>query len=103
MPKTQMHRSNRKVLFCLFSLAVLTMVFVLPFQMRTEAAKGLFVKTESHEPDLPNYDIRMDKQAMDKVVSFRSSLAREASQVADIRDAFVRGESALRQRVPTLK
>jgi len=82
---------------------MLTIVFVLPFQMRTEAAKGIVPGTENREATLPNYDIRTDKQARDKVVGFRSSLGKDASQVADIRDAMVRGETALRQRVPTLK
>ena len=101
--QTQKYHFDRKSLFCLFSLAMLTIVFVLPFQMRTEAAKGIVPGTENREATLPNYDIRTDKQARDKVVGFRSSLGKDASQVADIRDAMVRGETALRQRVPTLK
>ena len=60
--------SNRRILFCLFVLAIFTAVFVLPFQMHSNAAKGLFQRTESHEADLPNYDIRSDKSAIDKIV-----------------------------------
>ena len=95
--------SRRKVLFCLFVLAGLTAIFVLPFQMRSGAAGGLSQKTVSHEADLPNYDIRSDKAAKDKIVRFRAALGKDASQVADVRDTFVRGENALRQSVPTLK
>lgn len=95
--------SHRRMLFCLFILAVFTAVFALPFQMRSKAARELPQKTESHDADLPNYDIRTDKTAYDKIAAFRASQGRNASQIADARDTFVRGENALRQRVPTLK
>ncbi|MBK8466450.1 MAG: M36 family metallopeptidase [Chloracidobacterium sp.] len=95
--------SRRRVFFCLFVLSILTAVFVLPFQMRSTAEKGLVQRTESHDPDLPNYDIRSDKMAYDKIAAFRTSLGRNASQIANAREAFVRGEEALKQRVPTLK
>src|SRR3954447_12216192 len=100
MPSTLRFTSNRRVLFCLLVLAILTAVFALPFQMRSRAAKGT-LQTQSYDPDLPNYDIRTDKTAVDKLVAFRTATGRNASQIADARDAFVRGENALRQRVPT--
>ncbi len=95
--------SRRRILFCLFVLAVLTAVFALPFQMRSNAAKGMFQRTESHDADLPNYDIRADKAAIDKIVAFRTAQGKNASLVADARESFVRGENALRQHVPTLR
>ncbi len=95
--------SRRRILFCLFVLSVLTAIFALPFQMRSNAAKGLFQRTESHDADLPNYDIRSDKTAFDKIAAFRSSQGKNASQIADAREAFVRGENVLRQNVQTLK
>ncbi len=95
--------SRRRIVFCLFILAALTAVFVLPFHMRSNAAKGMIERTESHEADLPNYDIRVDKSAFEKIAAFRSGLGKNASQIADAREAFGRGESALKQRVPTLK
>ena len=103
MPSLFKFESPRRILLCLFVLGVLTAVFVLPFQMRSNAAKGLFQRTESNDPGLPNYDIRSDKTAIDKIAAFRMSQGKNASQIADARDAFVRGENALRQRVPTLK
>src|SRR5438552_18212241 len=94
---------GRHVILCLLVLGIITAVFILPFQTRSGAAKGLVQKTESHESDLPNYDIRADKSAMDKIAGFRARQGKNASQIADARDAFIRGEQALRQRVPTLK
>ncbi len=95
--------SPRRVLFCLFVLAAFTAVFVLPFQMRSNASKGLFQRTESREAELPNYDIRTDKTAFERIAGFRAGLGKNASQIADAREGFVRGENALRQHVPTLK
>ena len=63
------------------------------------AVKGV----SSHEPDLPNYDIRTDKGAFEKLALFRNTLNRSASEVADQRDDLVRGEAALKEKVPTLK
>jgi hypothetical protein len=103
MPRPLRLESNRRILFCLFVLAVVTAVFAVPFEMRSTAVKATSDRTESYDPDLPNYDIRTDKTAGDKLVAFRTTAGKDASQVADTRDAFVRGESALRQRVPTLK
>jgi len=95
--------SRRGITLCLFVLTVLTIVFVLPYQMRSRAAKGLLQRTESHQPELPNYDIRSDKSAIDKIAAFRAALGKNASKVADARESFVRGEEALKQSVPTLK
>ena len=51
----------------------------------------------------PNYDIRLDTKAADRMAEFRGRSSRSAVNVADARDEFVRGESALKQRVPSLK
>lgn len=96
-------RSWRRTVFCLFILAAIAALFALPYQMRTKASKGMIERTESHDPELPNYDIRSDKASWQKLAEFRSAQGRSASQVADVRDAFVRGEAALRDRIPTLK
>ncbi|MBK8465613.1 MAG: M36 family metallopeptidase [Chloracidobacterium sp.] len=98
-----MFESRRRALFCLCVLGVFTAVFALPFQMRSNAAKGFAQRTESHEADLPNYDIRVDKSKINKIAEFRNVSGKSASEVADAREAFVRGEEALKQRVPTLK
>jgi hypothetical protein len=62
-----------------------------------------FKQTVSHDDQLPNYDIRSDKNAADRVTGFRSSQSRSAAQVADIRDSFARGEEKLKASVPSLK
>ncbi len=36
-------------------------------------------------------------------MSFRQSLNKDASTIADVRDRFIRGENSLKQSVPTLK
>ena len=60
-------------------------------------------RTVSEREDLPNYDIRSDKNAAGRIDSFRSTSNKSAVQVADIRDEFARGEAALATRIPTLK
>jgi len=75
--------SRRRTLVCLFVLAVLTAIFVLPFQLSSSASKGLFQTTESHDADLANYDIRTDRNAVSRIAAFRTSQGKSASQVAD--------------------
>src|SRR5580765_4712026 len=95
--------SHRAGLMTLIVLAAITAILVIPFQMHSRAANGLFRKSESHEQTLPNYDIRSDKAAIETLAGFRTRLNKNASQVADLRDTMVRGELLLKQRVPNLK
>ena len=44
-----------------------------------------------------------DKSSFDKIAAYRTAVVKTAAQIADMRDEFVNGEDALRQRVPTLK
>lgn len=64
-------------------------------------------KEEAHslEPGLPNYDIRQDNsdESANTLTRYRQALNKTASSVADVRDSFVAGEEALRQKVPSLK
>ena len=94
--------SHRTILFCLVIAAAMTIVFVLPSQKQSAASAGLFAGTAGHEASLPNYDIRVDKLAVDKVAAFRISNRRSAAEVADIRETMFQGEIALRQQVPSL-
>lgn len=96
------------MLLSLGVLGVITAIIVLPFAAGVEAVrktdgKGLFSIDRSYEDEIPNYDIRTDKQAFEKLARFRNTLSRSASDIADQRDDLVRGETALRSKVPTLK
>ena len=70
---------------------------------RNSGGKGLFTIDRSHQDELPNYDIRTDKGAFEKLAVYRNSLSRSASDVADQRDDLVRGESTLKAKISTLK
>ena len=100
-------RRRHSVSAVLFVLALVTAALIAPSAYRSGAVsrggEGLIERTESWNPDLPNYDIRTDKSAMDKLAGFRTAAGRDASRVADIRDEFARGEDALRARVPALR
>lgn len=95
--------SKRIVLFALVIVSLVAAVFMIPFSERSKASNGLIEVTKSHGDELPNYDIRRDKSAIDKITAYRTASTRTAAQIADIRDEFAHGEAALRQRVPTLK
>lgn len=101
--------ARRSLLLCLIILGLITAIIVVPYQYGTKAAsgkrEGLVQKTVSHEEGFPNYDIREDKaqNVEDMLVAYRQASGKDASSVANIRDGFVSGESALRSRVPTLK
>ena len=100
--------ARRRSLLTLFVLALVTTLVAVPSLFRSGATtrstgEGLFIRTVSEREDLPNYDIRSDKNAVDQIGAFRSTLNRSAEQTADIRDEFARGEAALATRIPTLK
>jgi hypothetical protein len=97
------HASTRRTVICLLILTIITAAITLPIALRTVASKGLVSRTESHNSNLPNYDIRTDKAAVATVASIRSRSGINAVAVADVRDEFVRGEAKLRESVPTLK
>lgn len=79
---------------------------MLPFGFRTEA-----VSNESgHVPlkrevsrRISNYDIRLDKNAREKITSFRGTLNRDDGAVTELQNSLGRAESSLRSRVPNLK
>ncbi|MEP7148421.1 MAG: M36 family metallopeptidase [Acidobacteriota bacterium] len=101
-------KARHRPLLTLFVLTFATALVIIPTQFRSEATtrstgEGLFHRTISQQDDLPNYDIRTDKNATDRVMAFRSSLNRSAADVADLRADFVRGENALAEKLPTLK
>ncbi len=67
------------------------------------AAAGRDPRSTGQAKELPNYDIRLDKHAIDTVAAYRTEAGRSAPDVADARDRMVAAEDKLRLRVPTLK
>lgn len=90
-------------MLCLFVLSLITSTLLLAFKGSSSMAAGLFSQTRSHDDDLPNYDIRTDKSAFEKIAGFRTGTGQNAVEIADVRDRFVSGEQKLRQSVSTLK
>lgn len=108
MDQSTIAANRRSVLLSLGVLGLITAIIALPFAFGVEAGrktdgKGLFHVDRSHEDELPNYDIRTDKEAFEKLALFRNSLNRSASDTADQRDEMVRGEAALKSKVPSVK
>ena len=106
MQKSSGTADYRGLLLSIFVLGLAAVLFVAPNLFRSEAGsngKGLFQRTESHDPNLENFDIRTDKDSYETLIRFRQEAGRDASSLADIRDNFVRGENELRTRVSTLK
>ena len=96
------------LLLTLFILALVTALVLVPTQFRSEAGatgEGLFQRTVSSNPSLPNFDIRVDKteETAEFFSNVRASVGKDASVVADLKDSFVRGEEALRTRLPNVK
>ena len=110
MLKRSRVEARRSLLICLFVLGLVTAIIVVPYRYATKAAsgknKGLANKTVSADPELPNFDIRIDEKGVAKDEYFersRSSVGKNAVAVADIRDGFVRGEAALKSRLQNVK
>lgn len=107
MSKRSKASARRSLLICLFVLGLITAIIVVPYNYGTKAAggSGIVRRTVSHEDAYPFYDIRMqDKREVENLLAgFRSAAGKNASTIADIRDAFVQGENELRTRVPLLK
>jgi hypothetical protein len=99
----------RGLLLSLFVLGLVAALIILPSQFRSEAGsreksdKDVLERAESLK-NLEDYDIRDQKseEIADILMSFRQTAGRNASDIADIRDGFVRGENTLRQSMPTL-
>ncbi|MFN0140696.1 MAG: M36 family metallopeptidase [Pyrinomonadaceae bacterium] len=110
MSKRSMFDVRTGVLFCLFVVGMIAVLAIIPFQFGSKAqiktGSGLFTRTESHDPSLPNYDIRdsaKEEAVMDFFASARGRANKDATVVADIREGFVRGESSLKSRIPQVK
>src|SRR5688572_4562124 len=109
MQNSSISETRRGLLLTLFILGLVTALVLVPSQFRPEAGakagEGLYTRTVSADPSLPNYDIRTAKEdGLDEYFSSaRQAVHKDAAVVADIREAFVRGEGALRTRLPNVK
>ncbi len=88
-----------RILFLLFTALALV---ASAFWLGRSPVKAVHVTKKKKQPQ-PNYDIRLDKHAIDAIAAFRGRSGKGAYDVADSRDKMVRGEERLRQKVPTLK
>src|SRR5687768_6519885 len=82
----------------LLCLLFITAAILLP--MSGSKAEPAPVQPATASGGLPNFDIRED--APDSLIAFRNTVGRDASAVADLRDSIVRGESGLRDRLPSV-
>lgn len=94
---------HRRLIFFLMVIALISAIFSAPaLLIEADAASsggGLREKTSSHDPGLPNYDIRTDANAIAARSAFRERSGISASNIADIRDRFVQGEKMLRSSI----
>lgn len=102
--------SRNGTLLTFFALAFTAALLIAPAFFITEAqktgrkkAKVLNAGTSAHDNGIENYDIRVDKNAYKKIAGIRESRGRSAAMTADVRDRFVRGENALKQRIGNVK
>jgi hypothetical protein len=103
-----MHGSSLfRISALLVASAVLTVLVVAAFSggLRSASASGsgLLVRTTSHEPHLPNYDIRTDKTAWQKRLEYRNASGIALSDIESAAEGFRLAEASLRRRVPRLK
>src|SRR4029450_1005847 len=110
MQNSSLSGTRRGLLFTLLILGIVTVLIVVPAQFRpaagVKAGEGLFTRTTTADPALPNYDIRTEEknaQTADYFAAARQTVGKDAVAVADVRDGFVRGENALRSRLPDVK
>ena len=109
MQNSSFRETRLGLLVTLFTLGLVTTLILIPSQFRSEAnvatGEGLLARTTTHDPSLPNYDIRENKSkdVVEFLTSARESAGKGASAVADLRQNFVSGEADLRTRVPSLK
>jgi hypothetical protein len=96
-------RAPRTTIFTIAIAAIMLSIFLAPTGTTSNAASQEPRKAKSSRPELPNYDIREDKKAADRLAEYRSAAKKTAVDTADIREAMVLGERELKRRVPSLK
>ncbi len=110
MQKSFSTKDRRSLLFSLLFLGLVAALIFVPAQFISQAGgnsnakKGLLQRTTSQDEGIVKmYDIREDKTQLDNLADFRSRVGRNAVDVADQRERFVRGEEYLKSQLPTAK
>ena len=98
--------SSRILRFGLLAIAasgVSITAFLIPNGSISSAASQPSKNNAKERLELPNYDIRSDKKAVDKLAGYRSAARKSAVDVADLRESMSAGEISLKRRVPSIK
>ncbi|CAN5242153.1 hypothetical protein BH20ACI2_BH20ACI2_12110 [soil metagenome] len=96
-------RAPRITIFAIALAAIMLSIFLAPISSTSNAASQDPQTARKSRPELPNYDIRDDKKAVDRLAEYRSAAKKTAVDAADIRESMVLGERELKRRIPTLE
>ncbi len=94
------------ILLGLLVLGIVAALVVLPnyFHSKAGVKAGLLQRTSSLDEGIPKmWDIRESKEGQAELAAIRDRAGKGEALVANIRENFKRGESALRDRMPTVK
>ena len=94
---------DRSLLIVLGLFFLISIVALAPAFFKTSAGGRKAGEPAQKSKRFGDYDIRTDKNAHVKINEFRGRAGKNASEVADLRGKFWRGEEKLRGRVPNLK
>ena len=87
MQKSSKTETHRSLLLSVIILGLFAALFIVPYQFKSEAVvnsqdtKGFDNITRSHDPNIPNYDIRTQKsnETHDSLMKFRGDIGKSAS------------------------
>src|SRR5688572_23566340 len=96
-------RTLRISIFAFAAGSLLAAIFFIPGTSTSSAASQPAKKASRSKGELPNYDIRDDKRAVEKLREYRKAGRKTAVEVADLREAMVGGEVELKKRVPSVR
>ncbi|HKP67812.1 MAG TPA: M36 family metallopeptidase [Pyrinomonadaceae bacterium] len=103
MKNKEVAKARKAFILGFLFLGLIAAIVFLPYQFRSQAGNTPKTSANQQVEKSTYFDIRTDKKSIDILNAFRAAQGRSAVQIADQRDAFVRGEQALQQKVPTLK
>lgn len=94
--------ASRRIFILLAALAVTATLFV-TLPRRTSAVKGLFTSTSSQDAELPNYDIRTDKNAGKAIADYHTAASSLSVPSGKIRERAYRAGQDLGEKIKSLK